>query len=92
MDGLEYNDYYIIDEVNMADKNNKVSGNVPGRYYVDTNCIGCNLCVETEPGVFKMNKEDQAYVYKQPSGQEEEEASKAALDSCPVEAIGEDGE
>ena len=75
----------------MADKTNKVAENLAGPFYVDTGCIGCGLCVETEPKVFKMNVNELAYVYKQPSGTEETEAARTALESCPVESIGEDG-
>lgn len=75
----------------MADRTDKVAGNAPGDYYVDKSCIGCSLCVETEPAVFKMGKDDLAFVYKQPEGKEEKEAAEAALESCPVEAIGRDG-
>jgi ferredoxin len=40
-----------------------------------------------------MNHEDgHAYVIKQPSTPQEEEACREAMEGCPVEAIGNDGE
>jgi len=76
----------------MADPQDKVPGQVAGRYYVDTNCIDCDLCRETAPDNFVRNDEEgYSYVFKQPESPEEEELSKDALFNCPVEAIGDDG-
>jgi ferredoxin len=76
----------------MADRSTKVPENVPGRYYVDVTCIDCDLCRETAPRSFRRNDEDRrSYVVQQPSGLEEEAACLAALEECPVEAIGQDG-
>jgi len=74
----------------MADKSKKVSDNVPDKYYVDENCIGCGLCTSTAPSVFVLNNDEKAYVQKQPT-QEELADVEAALESCPVSAIGDDG-
>jgi ferredoxin len=77
----------------MADKTNKVAENVPGPYYVDEECIACELCVDTAPGNFMMTDDGtHAYVYKQPENDDEITASKESLTSCPVDAIGDDGE
>ena len=76
----------------MADPLDKVPGQVPGRYYVDSQCIDCDLCRETAPANFMRNDEAGfSYVFKQPETPEEETLSKDALDNCPVEAIGNDG-
>lgn len=76
----------------MADKNNKVAGNLPGVYYVDTECIDCDLCREVAPDNFERNEDEGfSYVYKQPEGDAESNACEEARDSCPVEAIGKDG-
>jgi ferredoxin len=76
----------------MADRFKKVSENVPGRYYVDATCIDCDLCRETAPRSFQRNeKHRRSYVAQQPNGPEEEAACLAALEECPVEAIGQDG-
>lgn len=74
----------------MAERAKRLPDNVPGKYYVDENCIGCNLCVNTAPTVFAMNAQDKAYVQKQPEDSELADV-RAALESCPVEAIGDDG-
>ena len=76
----------------MADPNDKVPGQPEGRYYVDTQCIDCDLCRETAPDNFVRNDEEgYSYVSKQPVTAEEEEQCQDALDNCPVEAIGSDG-
>jgi len=73
----------------MADKNDKVADNIDGTWYVDNNCISCGLCVSEAPEVFKMNDDEVAYVYKQASA--DDGAAVSAMESCPVEAIGNDG-
>ena len=76
----------------MADAANKYAENVAGTFYVDDQCIDCDLCRETAPANFKRNDEGgHSYVYKQPETPEEEALCKEALAGCPVEAIGNDG-
>jgi ferredoxin len=76
----------------MADKSRKVLENVPGRYYVDDTCIDCDLCRESAPGNFlRRDERRRSYVARQPNGPAEEAACIAALEECPVEAIGNDG-
>ena len=74
----------------MADKSAKLDENVPGSYYVDDQCIACDACVIEAPNFFKMN-DDYAFVYKQPESDSEKAECEAALEACPVEAIGNDG-
>jgi len=77
----------------MADKANKYPDNAPGKYYVDNQCIDCDLCRETAPNNFKRNEEGgYSFVSKQPATPEEEQQCQEAKKSCPVEAIGDDGE
>ncbi len=77
----------------MADKTKIVGENVPGRYYVDVTCIDCDLCRETAPSNFlRQDAEGRSYVGRQPAGPAEEAACLAAMEECPVEAIGRDGE
>ena len=77
----------------MADRAQRVPENVPGRYYGDRRCIDCDLCRETAPGNFtRRDDEGYSYVLRQPAGGPEEAACLAALEECPVEAIGLDGE
>ena len=76
----------------MADPTDKVEGQVPGRYYVDANCIDCDVCRTTAPDNFEANEEEGfSFVFKQPENEEEEQC-RDAMESCPVEAIGDDGE
>jgi len=76
----------------MADFEDKNPENVDGKYYVDSNCIDCDLCREHAPDNFaRDDDEGYSYVYKQPETPEEEEYCMEALEGCPVEAIGSDG-
>jgi ferredoxin len=76
----------------MADAANKYPENVPGKYYVDNQCIDCDLCRETAPDNFKRNDDGgYSFVYKQPGSPEEEARCKEAKEGCPVEAIGDNG-
>lgn len=76
----------------MADRTHKPPENVKGRFYVDSTCIDCDLCRETAPETFRRNDEEgHSYVYHQPGDPAQEAAARAALDECPVEAIGDDG-
>lgn len=76
----------------MAEKSRKFPQNEDGPFYVDENCISCGLCMATAPDNFKFTVGDKhAYVYKQPESNEERELCVEALESCPVEAIGDDG-
>ncbi len=36
----------------MADPTDKVEGSVSGKYYVDSDCIDCDVCRETAPDNF----------------------------------------
>ena len=76
----------------MADKENRVSDNVLGAWYVDEECIDCDLCRQTSPDNFARNDDEGfSYVYNQPTSDEELELCLEALEGCPVEAIGNDG-
>lgn len=77
----------------MAEKDEKWPENIKGKFYVDEQCIDCDLCRETAPDNF-MRYEDggYSYVYKQPESEAEVALCQEALEGCPVEAIGEDGE
>ncbi len=77
----------------MADIDQKVPENVRGRFYVDVTCIDCDLCRETAPRNFtRQEDEGYSYVNSQPEGADEESACLAAMEECPVEAIGIEGE
>lgn len=77
----------------MADRTNRLEENVPGKFYVDDQCIDCDACRETAPDFFRRNDDKgYSYVTKQPESESDEELCREALEGCPVEAIGEDGD
>lgn len=49
-------------------------------------CIGCTLCVQSCPAVFRMEG-DKAAVQLNPVSRDLESCSKQAADGCPVSAI-----
>ena len=76
----------------MADKSDRHLDNVSGKFYVDSCCIGCNVCLEEAPGNFDFDEyTDNAYVFKQPQSDDELKACKSAMAACPVESIGDNG-
>lgn len=77
----------------MADPRDRLSENVEGKFYVDSQCIDCDVCRVTAPGNFRRDEEKgYSYVFRQPENAEERAQCEEAMDSCPVEAIGDDGE
>mgnify|MGYP000930749290 CR=1 FL=1 len=46
-------------------------------------CIGCGLCAETCPQVFRMNDDGQAEVYAQPDASAQDAAEEAER-NCPA--------
>ena len=76
----------------MADIANRYPENVGGAYYVDNQCIDCDLCRETAPNCFKRNDDGgYSFVFNQPTTPEELKLAKEAMEGCPVEAIGSNG-
>ena len=76
----------------MADPRNKLPDNTVGKFYVDRECIDCDVCRDTSPANFARNDENgYSFVYKQPESEEESALCEEALMACPVEAIGDDG-
>ncbi len=77
----------------MADIELKYKDNIEGRYFVDEECIDCDLCRETAPACFTRNEDiGYSYVFKQPENEEQEGLCKEAMEGCPVEAIGDFGD
>jgi ferredoxin len=51
------------------------------------------LCRETAPANFARDSDGgHSFVYKQPENADEEALCREAIEGCPVEAIGDDGE
>ena len=77
----------------MANKTDKWPSNVSGKFYVDQQCIDCDLCRETAPAFFSRSDEGgYSYVSTQPASDEDTAQCMEALEGCPVEAIGNDGD
>ena len=75
----------------MANPSDKAPENVAGRFFVDASCIDCDLCREKAPENFaRSSASRRSYVFRQPHSESEESACLAALEECPVEAIGRD--
>ena len=77
----------------MANKAEKWDINAAGKFYVDQQCIDCDLCRETASAFFSRNDDGgYSYVKAQPASEDDVALCMEALQGCPVEAIGEDGE
>jgi len=76
----------------MAELEDRYEDNVAGKYFVDDQCIDCDLCRQEAPANFQRNEDaGYSYVYKQPENEQEEVECRTALEGCPVEAIGDFG-
>lgn len=76
----------------MAFVKDKLPDNATGKFYVDRNCIDCDVCRDLSPKNFARNDETAySFVHKQPETLEEIALCEEAIDACPVEAIGDDG-
>ena len=77
----------------MANKDAKYADNAAGKFYVDDTCIDCDACRATAPDNFSRNDDGgYSFVGKQPENDEEVQLCVDAMEGCPVEAIGNDGD
>ncbi len=77
---------------NMADKDNRLTANVPGRFYVDDSCTDCDMCRGIAPRIFARDDGvGLSFVLRQPVTAEEIALSEEAVAACPTESIGSDG-
>jgi len=76
----------------MADKAQKWNVNTAGKFYVDDQCIDCDLCREMAGAFFTRSDDGYSFVYKQPETAEDIALCEEALNDCPVQAIGNDGD
>jgi ferredoxin len=66
--------------------------NAPGRFYVDSTCVDCDLCRSLAPATFRRDDATgYSFVHRQPVTPEETAAAEDAVRSCPTESIGDDG-
>lgn len=76
----------------MAEVKDRLPENTAGGFYVDRNCIDCDVCRDTSPANFAREDENgYSYVCRQPATPEELQLCEEAMNICPVEAIGNDG-
>src|SRR5437868_6224300 len=71
----------------MAELRNRLDGNAPGEFYVDSSCIDCDLCRQIAPEVFR-DAGDASVVHRQPSTPVEMRRAEMALVTCPTASIG----
>ncbi len=73
----------------MADPAERWDDNVPGRFFVDRECIDCDLCRTTAPHNFQRSEDGgYSYVSRQPNSERELADCALAQADCPVDAIG----
>jgi ferredoxin len=76
----------------MANLNERIPDNAPGRYYDDANCIDCEQCQTTAPTLFARNPDKgSSYVRLQPATPSDMELIEEVRQACPNQAIGDDG-
>lgn len=77
----------------MATLTERLAQNVPGRLYVDSTCIDCDMCRTNAPEFFRRDDGiGQSHVYRQPESTGDITAAQQALEGCPSDSIGNDGE
>ncbi|MBX7247045.1 MAG: ferredoxin [Candidatus Sumerlaeaceae bacterium] len=77
----------------MAKKKDRLPFNAPGKFYVDGACLDTGHCCRLLPGVFcRHDEEGMTFVARQPVTEEELRLAVEAMETCPVNAIGNDGE
>lgn len=77
----------------MADLIERLEQNVAGKYYVDNTCTDCDLCRQIAPDIFQRNDDiGMSVVFHQPETDDEISMAEEAMDNCPTESIGNDGD
>jgi ferredoxin len=77
----------------MANYSERQKENVAGAFYVDVTCIDCDVCRDIAPENFTRQEDaGYSYVWQQPSSDQEMSLCREAMEACPVEAIGDDGQ
>ena len=77
----------------MADKDCRLPDNAPGGSTWTTSASTATRAARPRPSFFARN-DDKGYsfVHKQPTDEDGQELCLEALEGCPVEAIGQDGD
>ena len=73
----------------MPNIEDRLPQNAPGRFYVDSSCIDCDLCRGNAPDFFRRDDDiGCSFVFRQPVSEEEIQLCMDALGGCPTESIG----
>ena len=75
----------------MANLSDRLSNNVPGKYYVDSSCIDCDQCRAQAPEFFARDDNGFSYVIRQPATGEEVNLLEEIAAGCATGSIGNDG-
>src|ERR1700749_4099908 len=76
----------------MADFLIRYPRNATGKFYVDRNCLDCAVCYEMAPQFFVRDDTGYSYVKVQPTDAAALDLCQKAMDGCPTNAIGNDGD
>lgn len=88
-----HNKEQAVNEFPFPDIPDTGQTNAPGKYYVGESCIGCAICTAIAPENFRIDHhQGYDYVHKQPETPAEEALCIEAMDICPANAIGDDGD
>src|SRR5262249_5515402 len=71
----------------MALLSNRLPGNTPGDFFVDSSCIDCDACRQIAPESFR-DAGSQSVVYRQPETAGDVRRALMALIACPTASIG----
>lgn len=73
----------------MPNIEDRLPQNAPGRFYVDSSCIDCDMCRGIAPDFFRRDDDiGQTIVFRQPVTDTDIQLCLEALVSCPTESIG----
>jgi ferredoxin len=75
----------------MANLSERLSNNIPGKYYVDATCIDCDQCRAQAPEFYARSDEGFSYVIRQPVTAEEVNLMEEIAAGCATASIGNDG-
>lgn len=77
----------------MAERKLRLPINAPGKYYVDCSCLDCDACRQIAPNNFiRDDRIGYSYVTRQPETPAEIAQVLEAVEGCPCESIGTDGD
>jgi len=77
----------------MADFLHRLPLSAPGKFYVDHTCTDCDFCCVLAPNNFTRDPDTaHSYVAKQPTTELELTEVREAVEGCPTDSIGDDGD